>query len=321
MMMLEILVVDDSEFDCAAVKKVVRALGNWHAEYVSSGAVALARMKEQQFDMLLTDLNMPRMSGLDLLRRAKKLNPAIPIVVMSAKGSAEAAIQALRLGATNYVIKKNMIHDLPGIVESIMRSSRSTRIESAILGHLEQTTFQFAIPSDRELVQGAVSYLQMIAEKFGKLPDAERTRLGICLEESLLNALIHGNLEVSSDLREGDSDAYEKLIALRLKQRPYRERMIEIQATFSPQQLVFAIRDEGPGFDVAAVPDPTTAENLCKPSGRGLMLMRIFMDSVEHNATGNQITLVKRLAPAVLALEEQPDDFAMSISSSWSRCD
>lgn len=316
--MLEILVVDDSEFDCAIVKKVFRALGNWHAEYVSSGKEALARMKEQEFDLLLTDLNMPKMNGLELLRNAKELNPTIPIVVMSAKGSEEAAVQALRLGATNYVIKKNMIHDLPGIVESVMRSSRSTRIETAILENLQQTTFQFVIPCDRELVQGAVSYLQMIAEKFGKLPDAERIRLGICLEESLLNALIHGNLEVSSDLREGDADAYEKLIELRLRQRPYRERTIEIQATFSPEQIAFAIRDEGPGFNVAAVPDPTTPENLCKPSGRGLMLMRIFMDSVQHNATGNQITLVKKLAPPVWVPEEQSDEFAMSISSNWS---
>ena len=311
--MLEILVVDDSEFDRAIVKKVFRALGNWHAEYVSCGESALSRLNDQKFDLLLTDLNMPEMSGLDLLSRTKELGYTIPIVVMSAKGSEEAAVQALRRGAANYVIKKNMIHDLPGIVESVMRSSRSIRTETAILAHLQQTNFRFVIPNDRELIRGAISYLQLLAEKFGKLPEADRIRLGICLEESLLNAMIHGNLEISSDLRQGDTDAYERLIELRQKQRPYRDRSIEISASFSSEQLEFTIRDAGCGFDVAAVPDPTTLENLAKPSGRGLMLMRIFLDEVKHNATGNQITLIKRLTPQAIVTEEQCDALVGSV--------
>jgi anti-sigma regulatory factor (Ser/Thr protein kinase) len=57
---------------------------------------------------------------------------------------------------------------------------------------------------------------------------------------------------------------------------------------------VFVIRDEGPGFDVATVPDPTDPENFTKPSGRGLLLIRTFMDEVKHNAAGNEITLVRR---------------------------
>ena len=57
---------------------------------------------------------------------------------------------------------------------------------------------------------------------------------------------------------------------------------------------MFVIRDEGPGFDVTTLPDPTDPENLLKPSGRGLLLIRTFMDEATHNATGNEITLVRR---------------------------
>ena len=53
-------------------------------------------------------------------------------------------------------------------------------------------------------------------------------------------------------------------------------------------------RDEGPGFDPATVPDPTDPANLEKASGRGLLLIRAYMDEVIHNRTGNQVTLVKR---------------------------
>jgi anti-sigma regulatory factor (Ser/Thr protein kinase) len=56
----------------------------------------------------------------------------------------------------------------------------------------------------------------------------------------------------------------------------------------------FVIRDEGPGFDPRQLPDPTAPTNLEKPSGRGLLLMRTFMDEVVYNDAGNQVTLVKR---------------------------
>ena len=62
-------------------------------------------------------------------------------------------------------------------------------------------------------------------------------------------------------------------------------------------QATFVIRDDGPGFDLNSLPDPTDPENLLKPSGRGLLLIRTFMDEVSHNSTGNQITLVRRRRP------------------------
>ena len=54
------------------------------------------------------------------------------------------------------------------------------------------------------------------------------------------------------------------------------------------------IRDEGPGFDPDGLPDPTDPENLTKASGRGVLLIRTFMDEVRFNDTGNEITMIKR---------------------------
>ena len=54
------------------------------------------------------------------------------------------------------------------------------------------------------------------------------------------------------------------------------------------------IQDEGEGFDITDVPDPTLPENLDKPSGRGVMLMKAFMDDVLYNECGNQLTFIKR---------------------------
>ena len=64
------------------------------------------------------------------------------------------------------------------------------------------------------------------------------------------------------------------------------------------------IRDEGPGFDPASIPNPTDPEYLERPSGRGMLLMRSFMDELTYNDTGNEVTMVK----AVPATEDAESD-------------
>ena len=68
--------------------------------------------------------------------------------------------------------------------------------------------------------------------------------------------------------------------------------LVTVKATRN--ELKFIIRDQGPGFDVASIPDPTDPENLAKVSGRGLLLINAFMDEVRHNKQGNEITMIKR---------------------------
>ncbi|MES1260202.1 MAG: ATP-binding protein, partial [Acidobacteriota bacterium] len=58
-------------------------------------------------------------------------------------------------------------------------------------------------------------------------------------------------------------------------------------------QAIYVVRDEGPGFDPTTLPDPTDPTNLDSPCGRGLLLMRTFMDNVIYNDKGNEVTLFK----------------------------
>ena len=107
--------------------------------------------------------------------------------------------------------------------------------------------------------------------------------------------MFHGNLEITSAERTGDREAYRVLLADRLRTSPYCERTVDVQAKVTPEEAVFIIRDQGPGFDPHNLPDPTDPENLEKASGRGILLMRTFMDSVDFNRAGNEVTMVKRL--------------------------
>jgi anti-sigma regulatory factor (Ser/Thr protein kinase) len=169
--------------------------------------------------------------------------------------------------------------------------SRSLDLLSTTINGQE---LRLSLPSNRRVIVPVIELLRGVAEAVGVLSEKEQMPMSIALEEALNNAVVHGNLEVSSELRDREDDSFENMIEIRLHRKPYRERRVDVTAKFSDSEVRVTICDEGPGFDVSAVPDPTTEENICLNHGRGLFLMRSFMDEVQHNATGNQVTLVKR---------------------------
>ena len=75
---------------------------------------------------------------------------------------------------------------------------------------------------------------------------------------------------------------------------PYRERRVHVHAKLSASEAVYVVGDDGPGFDTSKLPDRNDPASLEKASGRGLLLIRTFMDEVKFNAAGNQITMIKR---------------------------
>jgi serine/threonine-protein kinase RsbW len=126
------------------------------------------------------------------------------------------------------------------------------------------------LPTDIRSIGHAVEYV------IGRCPAcAEEARkldlnFRVGLTEALSNAMLYGN-----------------------HRDPSKRVLVEI--AFLDECIQARITDQGDGFDPAAVPDPTTPENLMKPCGRGLFLMRKLLDEVTFNAQGNQVTLVLKL--------------------------
>lgn len=160
----------------------------------------------------------------------------------------------------------------------------------------------FSLPSDRRQVRSAVSRLQDFGMIIGVFTEGDRVRVGLALEECLLNAIIHGNLEVSSKLRESDDGSYDALVEERAGKSPFKDRRVDVVARSSGDAVEFTIRDEGAGFDVASLPDPTDPEHITCVHGRGVLFMRAFMDEVRFNAKGNEVTLNKRKATTVACI-------------------
>jgi serine/threonine-protein kinase RsbW len=126
---------------------------------------------------------------------------------------------------------------------------------------------EWVIPSDPEAAQ---SLAEDLLARVRAAEYSPRTCFAIrlALEEALINAIKHGN--------QRDPD-----------------KQIRVTAAVGGDRVEVTVRDEGGGFDPADVPDPTSDENLEKPCGRGIMLMRAYMDEVHFSPCGNEVRMVK----------------------------
>lgn len=289
-----VLIVDDSSTDRLRAGGLLDQLDDFSIQYAVDGSDALVKMELHVPDMVITDLDMPELNGLELVAVMRKAYPIVPVVLMTARGSEDIAVQALRAGAASYVPKRLLSSQLADTVRQVFLVSREDRGRIRLMRRMAQQQVCFDIENDQELIASLVQFLQQGVAGMGVCDDADRIRTGVALQEALTNASFHGNLEVSSSLREIDHRAYYDLARERTVLPPYSQRLIHVSARYSLDEAEFCIRDEGPGFDRSSLPDPTDPANLERPCGRGLLLMQTFMDEVKYNAAGNEVTMVKR---------------------------
>ncbi len=126
---------------------------------------------------------------------------------------------------------------------------------------------EISIPNNTTAGQEVQERLIQLMEDRG-FSDRDMFGVRLALEEALVNAIKHGN----------------KMDAT---------KSVKIDCHITDKQIQIEIEDEGTGFVPEDVPDPTLDENLEKPSGRGIMLMRSFMDRIEYVGEGNRVVLEK----------------------------
>ncbi|MGA9351584.1 MAG: HD domain-containing phosphohydrolase [Anaerolineae bacterium] len=107
----KVLVVDDDQF---ALRSMARALGGESYEVVTaaSGSEAIDLLKQDSFDLVLTDLKMPGVDGMEVLRQAREIAPQAVVLILTGYASLESAIEALREGAYDYLLKPCSVHEL-----------------------------------------------------------------------------------------------------------------------------------------------------------------------------------------------------------------
>lgn len=291
--MPRILVVDDDPIDRELARRSLRGLTGAEFSEASEGRQALAVVSKEPPDVLLTDLRMPGMDGLALVEAMREDHPLVPVILMTSSGSERLAAQALRAGAVSYVVKTDLKNDLLDVVQRVWTSARARRHRHEALRFLERTEARFELINDPDLIPAVAGFLLEGLERIGFGDALARSQIEIALMETLSNAMIHGNLELGSELRRSDPEAFRTEVEARRAREPYAGRKILVSAEESPTRVRYEIEDQGPGFDIRKLPDPRDDQNLLRVGGRGVLLIRTFMDTVEYNATGNRVVLAK----------------------------
>jgi CheY-like chemotaxis protein/anti-sigma regulatory factor (Ser/Thr protein kinase) len=292
----KVMVVDDSAFQRRLVGEILRERTDWEVSFASGAEHAFAQLSREQPDVILTDLVMPGLDGLELLRLISGRLPEVPVILMTSFGSEDVALKALRAGAASYIPKVHLRRDLIETVNNVLSVAVATRRRRSAVQCLKVHESSYELENDVRLVSPLIRLIGEDLDKFGGLDRSSTIRTGVALHEALTNACHHGNLEIGSEARDTNDLNYYDLVEERRRTEPFASRRVRLDIRIDRSSVVFTIRDEGPGFDTSRFAEPRISDDSTQRGGRGFVLIRSFMDEVWFNAKGNEIAMTKRFS-------------------------
>ncbi len=266
-----VLVVEDSKTMQAFLKNLLRT-EDYEVIVASDGETGLETFQQglienNSFDIVMTDIIMPGISGLDLLEKIKILNRDTVVVVLTSDSTVETAIEALNLGANNFLHKPPNAEEILNVLWRAAKQ-REIFLENEELNPFTERTIHIEIPSQLKFIKGIAHNIIADAKLMGYDEGDLRDKIPVTVDEAVTNAIKHGN-------------------------KFQENKKVYIDVSIDVGRIKIVVADEGEGFDVSAVPDPTDPMNFLKPSGRGILFMNIGMDRVRYNQKGNVLTLLK----------------------------
>lgn len=164
----KILIVDDEPTIRETLSLVLKE-EKYECDLAENGAEGLKRVKEKNFDLIITDLKMPEMGGLELLEKVKTISPKTSVMIITAYASLESAIQALRLGAYDYIIKPLDFDDVILRIKRLMEH-RELLNENEYLRREVQEKFSVSnIIGESESMQDVFNLIRKVAATKGNV--------------------------------------------------------------------------------------------------------------------------------------------------------
>lgn len=253
-----VLVVEDEEFLRDGIVELLTMRG-WEVYAVEDGQEAFDVFRRRPFEVVLTDLLMPRLDGMQLIRSLREIDPEIPLVVLTAFGTSDRLGDALRAGATDFLHKPFDNDELAATLLKAWESRFKSRAPSIVL-EKTKAELEVTIPADHEIAAGAIAEIEIVTRAFGYYK--KRWNIRRALEEAVENAVTYG-----SENR--------------------KPRNITLSMNFDGEALSLSVADQGPGFDWKkwSVPDGSPTDE------RGLFFIRSVADETTWNEEGNVITM------------------------------
>jgi CheY-like chemotaxis protein/anti-sigma regulatory factor (Ser/Thr protein kinase) len=270
-----ILVVDDDPDIYILLKSILEKAG-YTVEGVSGGGEALACLESSQFDLILTDVNMPGLNGIELLQKIHERRLSTPVVVMTAQNTPENVVRSIRDRAFTYFSKPFSASAVLDIVANALETKTGPDDIEVLSARPNWIALRL-----RCKLATAERLLHFIRELPVGLTSPEQEDIAIGFRELLMNAIEHG----------GRSDP---------------EQRVEIAYIRTKRAILYWVRDPGPGFSfddlahAATTDDPlrhieVRTEAGMRPGGFGILLTREIADELLYNEKGNEVLLVKYL--------------------------
>jgi CheY-like chemotaxis protein len=291
------LVVDDVEADRLRVASLAQARGFEIVE-AEDGASALAAADAHLPDLVVLDIGLPDIDGLRMLASMREQHPLVPVVVVSSTGDSAQVEEALDLGAVNFVRKPVTAEELGFVLDRIRRALREESDLQEVLDLVTERRTRLSFRGEPALLSRVVAYLgrELRLHYPGYLVPVADVKLA--LYESLANAIEHGNLEIDYDSKTeamARSGALEQLVTERLADPRFGRRHVHLEALYHRDLVEYRIRDEGRGFDPVAFEARRALADTTALHGRGLALIRHYMDDVGWSHGGSEIRMRRRL--------------------------
>ena len=175
----KILIIDDDEGLVHFLSRFFSKLGN-DVTFSTDGPSALDMLSREQFDLILLDYKMPGLNGLDTLRQIRKSQVKTPVIIMTAYGTTETAIEAMKLGAYDYLLKPFDREELRRIATDALEVNRLMKEIVSLPSEPARVSFSprevARIVGSHRKMQEVYKLIGQVAEKATSLPSLEKKR-------------------------------------------------------------------------------------------------------------------------------------------------
>ncbi|MFT4862045.1 MAG: YesN/AraC family two-component response regulator [Pseudohongiellaceae bacterium] len=292
---MNILLVDDDINILEILEEFLTMKGHSVATAINGKAALELVLAANEFDVVFSDIKMPEMDGLSFLKKLRNNDVQIPVILISGQGDLESSIRALKLGALDFILKPVYLKTLDEALQKIDTALAAERETIIAQKSAKDQQLTFECNSQMSHIRQIISYFVKQTKDICTNYDLDSTKLTICLQECLSNAIIHGNFAIDSKLKESDWSAFDNLIKQRENDASFSAKSVSVLFQQTPTLMRFTVSDQGLGFNPDDLPDPADPSSWLKLSGRGILFIRSYMDEVHWNDVGNQIVMSKYL--------------------------
>ncbi|MFO7660100.1 MAG: response regulator [Candidatus Cloacimonadaceae bacterium] len=302
----KILVVDDSISMVDGLVKILQVSG-YDADPAYNGQDALRKLGVKEFDLILCDIEMPGLTGLDLLKHVRQDYDEIPFVLMTGFLEQEYFIRAIQLGASDFIRKPiDTEHLLYTIQLQINKKTEDSDVQKAIT-KFDKADVNFVInPAMFDEVDFTKAFTIFFRNNLN-LHSSLINELLLCIEEIIYNALIHGTLKLNLKERTLNHSQYKEVVKQKLQNPEIAQKRIHISLSVDLQAkiLSFTVEDEGDGFDFDFwLKKINTSQTIqLDEYGRGISIIYHLTDKLTFDKGGRRISIEKKFEHAAPLLK------------------